>query len=97
MKLSGCFAELPDALKKRPAMDIFEAIFPWLAVVVAAFGPSRIMFGSDWPVCTAGVGDDAWKKWHEVVTLVCDYAGLSEEGQRSLWAGTARKAYNIDA
>lgn len=28
---------------------------PWLAVVVAAFGPERLMFGSDWPVSTIGV------------------------------------------
>ncbi|KAK3325654.1 hypothetical protein B0H66DRAFT_599805 [Apodospora peruviana] len=96
MKLSGSFSELPDRLKARPAEDIFAAIIPWLAVVIAAFGPSRIMFGSDWPVCTVGVGDDAWKKWVKVVDMVCDLAGLGEEDQRMLWAGTAREAYKLD-
>ncbi|KAK0635585.1 hypothetical protein B0T17DRAFT_484968 [Bombardia bombarda] len=97
MKLSGCFAELPDSLKVRSAEDIFSAILPWLAVLVAAFGPARIMFGSDWPVCTVGVGEEAWQKWHKVVSMMCDMAGLDEDAQRMLWAGTARKAYNIDA
>lgn len=96
MKLSGCFAELPDKLKERPAEDIVSAILPWLAVVVAAFGPSRIMFASDWPVCTVGVGSDAWKKWHRVVEMVCDLAGLSLEDQTMLWSGTAKKAYNLE-
>lgn len=96
MKLSGCFAELPEKLKKRPAEDIFAAILPWLAVVLAAFGPNRIMFASDWPVCTGGVGDDAWKKWHRVVEMVCDMAGLSREEQVSLWSGTAREAYKLE-
>ncbi|KAK4038010.1 hypothetical protein C8A01DRAFT_17841 [Parachaetomium inaequale] len=96
MKLSGCFSELPDKLKERSAEDIFAAILPWLAVVVAAFGPSRIMFGSDWPVCTMGVGEDAWKKWHKVVDMVCDLAGLSEEDQAMLWAGTAKEAYKLE-
>ncbi|KAK1754793.1 hypothetical protein QBC47DRAFT_453028 [Echria macrotheca] len=96
MKLSGCFAELPDSLKARPAEAIFSAILPWLAVVVAAFGPSRIMFAGDWPVCTIGVGDDAWKKWHKVVEMVCDLAGLSKEDQEMLWSGTAKKAYKLD-
>ena len=96
MKLSGCFSELPDKLKERPAEDIFAAILPWLAVVVAAFGPSRIMFGSDWPVCTVGVGDDAWKKWHKIVDMVCDLAGLSPEDQAMLWGGTAKEAYKLD-
>ncbi|KAH6631109.1 hypothetical protein B0J18DRAFT_423160 [Chaetomium sp. MPI-SDFR-AT-0129] len=97
IKLSGLFSELPDKLKERSAEDIFSAILPWLAVVVAAFGPGRIMFGSDWPVCTVGVGkEDAWKKWHRVVDMVCDLAGLSEEDQAMLWAGTAREAYKLD-
>lgn len=55
MKLSGAFSEMPPSLQRASANDIFEAISPWLAVVVAAFGPERIMFGSDWPVCTVGV------------------------------------------
>lgn len=97
MKLSGCFEELPDWLKARPAEDIFEAILPWLAIIVAAFGPSRIMFGSNWPVCNVGVGEDAWRKWHRVVEMVCDLAGLSEDDQKMLWGGTAKKAYNIEA
>jgi L-rhamnono-1,4-lactonase len=96
MKLSGCFSELPDKLKERSAEDIFAAILPWLAVVVAAFGPSRIMFGSDWPVCTVGVGNDAWKKWHRVVEMVCDLAGLSAEDQAMLWGGTAKEAYKLE-
>ncbi|KAL2175749.1 uncharacterized protein P884DRAFT_204984 [Thermothelomyces heterothallicus CBS 202.75] len=97
MKLSGCFSELPDKLKERSAEDIFAAIMPWLAVVVAAFGPSRIMFGSDWPVCTVGVGEDAWKKWHKVVDMVCDLAGLSERDQEMLWSGTAKQAYKLES
>ncbi|KAK4104240.1 amidohydrolase 2 [Parathielavia hyrcaniae] len=96
MKLSGCFAELPDKLKERSAEDIFSAILPWLAVVVAAFGPSRLMFGSDWPVCTVGVGEESWKKWHRIVDMVCDLAGLSEQDQAMLWGGTAKEAYKLE-
>lgn len=48
---------MSPALRQQPANDIFESIMGWLAVVVAAFGPARLMFGSDWPVCTVGVDD----------------------------------------
>lgn len=63
MKLSGAFSEMSDALRGQPANDIFESIMPWLAVVVAAFGADRLMFGSDWPVSTIGVdgGDEKSK------------------------------------
>ena len=55
VKLSGGLSEMGPALRRRSPEDIFEAISPWLSVLLAAFGPSRIMFGSDWPVCTVGV------------------------------------------
>ncbi|KAK0745282.1 hypothetical protein B0T21DRAFT_359378 [Apiosordaria backusii] len=96
MKLSGLFEEMPDSLKTRSAEEIFSAILPWLAVVIAAFGPERIMFGSNWPVCTVGVGEEAWAKWHKVVDMMCDMAGLSQENQTSIWSGTAKKAYNLE-
>ncbi|MFM7153327.1 MAG: amidohydrolase family protein, partial [Bacteroidota bacterium] len=28
-----------------------EDIYPYLEVVLSAFGPERLMYGSDWPVC----------------------------------------------
>ena len=40
---------------------------PYLDVVFDCFGTSRLMFGSDWPVCTLSA------HYHEVVGLVRDY------------------------
>lgn len=99
-------------LARSPPNDIFEAISPWLAVVVATFGPERIMFGSDWPVCTVGLDTDAsgegegvagkegeagaWNKWRLVVERMCDMYGFDEDQTRMIFAGTARKAYGIE-
>lgn len=94
MKLSGCFSEMPDSLKKASVDDIFLALQPYLVVILATFGPFRIMFGSDWPVCTVGV-DDAWKKWKLVVQRFCQLASLSQDEQIMIWSGTAIKAYGI--
>lgn len=106
MKLSGAFSEMSPALRQQSANDIFESISGWLAVVVAAFGPSRIMFGSDWPVCTVGVdtedgdGDGqkdegAWEKWRKVVDRLCWMSSMSDEDKKEVFAGTARRAYGI--
>ncbi|KAI1092593.1 amidohydrolase [Rostrohypoxylon terebratum] len=97
MKLSGGFPEMPDSLKQRSAEDIFDAISPWLSVVLAAFGASRIMFASDWPVCTIGVGDDAWQKWKKIIERLCWMASFEDEEKRMIWGGTALKAYGIEA
>jgi L-rhamnono-1,4-lactonase len=96
MKLSGAFSEMPEHLARRSANEIFEILYPWLAVVLAAFGPNRIMFASDWPVCTVGGGEDAWEKWRAVVERMCYMASLSEEEKAMIWGGTARRAYGID-
>lgn len=61
MKMSGAFSEMTVALRRRSPEDVFEAVHPWLGVVLATFGPSRIMFGSDWPVCTVGIDDEEEK------------------------------------
>ncbi|OIW31494.1 amidohydrolase 2 [Coniochaeta ligniaria NRRL 30616] len=96
MKLSGAFSEMPAHLTSRSANEIFEILYPWLAVVLAAFGPARIMFASDWPVCTVGGGEDAWDKWRQVVERMCYMASLSESDQEMIWSGTAKKAYGIE-
>ena len=64
---------------------------PYLDVVFAAFGSRRIMFGSDWPVCTlAGT-------YADVVEIVSDYVQqLSEEEQADVWGETARRFYGLE-
>lgn len=94
MKLSGCFSEIPDSLTTAPVDELFEALTPYLVVILAAFGPFRIMFGSDWPVCTIRV-DDAWKKWRDIVQRFCHLASLGQEDQIMIWSGTAIRAYGI--
>ncbi|KAG9229031.1 hypothetical protein BJ875DRAFT_388200 [Amylocarpus encephaloides] len=98
MKLSGCFSEMPDSVKNGSILEIFIALQPYLAVILGAFGSFRVMFGSDWPVCTVGVegADGAWKKWKAVVEKFCYLASLSDEDQIMIWSGTAIKAYAIE-
>ncbi|CAG8982343.1 hypothetical protein HYALB_00005345 [Hymenoscyphus albidus] len=95
MKLSGCFSELPESFKNAPVLDVFMALQPYLIVILATFGSFRVMFGSDWPVCTVGV-NDAWKRWKEVVEKFCYLASLSQEDQIMIWSGTAIKAYGLE-
>ena len=36
---------------------------PWLSTFLTCFGPSRLMWGSDWPVIETG---DAVSRWHTI-------------------------------
>ncbi|RMZ76018.1 hypothetical protein DV738_g5142, partial [Chaetothyriales sp. CBS 135597] len=99
MKLSGLFSELPpqDEANPRDVSSLVAQIAPWVSVVLAAFTPSRIMFGSDWPVCNVGGPGIAksWSHWHSVVATTLDTLGLTAEEKALIWSGTATKAYNI--
>ena len=94
MKLSGCFSEMPASLRAQPPSRVFEALFGWLGVVLATFGPGRIMFGSDWPVCTIDV-DDGWLRWRDIVEKMCWMASLDDDDWAMIFGGTAKKAYGL--
>ena len=56
--------------------------------VLSAFGPNRVMFGSDWPVCLVAIG---YPEWAAIVANAI--SGLSPSEQERIWSGTAQKAY----
>lgn len=98
MKLSGAFSELPDDVGTDPH-EISKYMEPWLKHVLECFGPRRIMFGSDWPVCNVRgpKGEDSWVAWKDVVhaALTSPVYGLSETDQRTIWRDTAYAAYGL--
>ena len=65
-----------------------EQFRPYLDVVFEAFGPSRLMYGSDWPVCLfAGSYEQAYR-------LVDDYTrGLTAAERAGLFGGNAAAFY----
>ena len=63
---------------------------PYFDVVLEAFGPSRMMFGSDWPVCLlAGSYDDIIGLAEELT------AGFSESENADFFAQTAVRSYQM--
>jgi L-fuconolactonase len=83
-KVSGLVTEA-DWVQWRP-----EDIRPYLDVVFEAFGPDRLMFGSDWPVCLLATS------YGRVVELIGEYAtGLSAAAHDALFGGTAQRFYGL--
>lgn len=99
MKLSGAFSELGDQEPAHPWSTeyIVERMTPWLDVIFRLFPPSRIMFGSDWPVCCVrGPGDAlSWESWKDVVSSVLEKYRLTDEEKDRVWYGTAVEAYGL--
>ena len=63
---------------------------PYLDVVFEAFGPDRIMFGSDWPVCLVAASYD------EVKSLVAQYVtDLPHEQRQKVFGLNAISFYGL--
>lgn len=67
-----------------------QQLRPYLDTAISAFGPERLMFGSDWPVCLTAVDYARW------VELAHEFTSdLSEDEQARIFGGTAIEAYNL--
>ena len=63
---------------------------PYAEVALDAFGPARMMFGSDWPVCTLAAS------YPDVLAAARDLtAGLSSAEREAVFAGTATSVYGL--
>lgn len=67
-----------------------EELMPYMNVVLEAFGPKRIMYGSDWPVClVAG-------SYPQVIKVAKHFSHqLSKEEQDNFFYRNAQRMYNI--
>lgn len=63
---------------------------PYFEVVLEAFGPARVMFGSDWPVCLVAT---SYLGWYAAVLDVL--APLTPGERAAILGGTAVAAYQL--
>jgi L-fuconolactonase len=85
-KVSGLVTEA-DWLHWKP-----EDIIPYLDVVFEAFGPERLMFGSDWPVCLLAAG------YRQVKQLIETYVEAhAAQHKEDIFGGNAIRFYGLKA
>lgn len=83
-KLSGMVTEA-EVKTWTPAQ-----LQPYFDVVLSAFGPSRLLFGSDWPVCLAGISYSGWKQ-----TVDAALAALSVAERTAVFGDNAVRIYRL--
>jgi L-fuconolactonase len=83
-KFSGVVTEVPG-WQWTP-----ESLRPYFDVVLEAFGPRRLMFGSDWPVCLVASGYLRWHRFVEECT-----AKLTPAERAAILGGNAAAFYKL--
>ena len=83
-KISGMVTEADWKTWKK------EDLYPYIDVVVEAFGTDRLMFGSDWPVCLVVASYD------ETYEIVKDYFSSFTNGeQQKIFGSNANEFYYL--
>lgn len=83
-KLSGLVTEAD------PQSWTLSQLTPYLDTALEAFGPLRLMAGSDWPVCLAGVAYDRWFR-----ILHDFFSGHTDHEQAAIFGETATNVYSL--
>ena len=83
-KLSGLMAYC------APGTSSYETIEPYVDHVLKCFGPSRIVWGSDWPVVNLGKG---LPEWITVTRKILEK--LSADEANAIANGTAQTVYKV--
>ena len=84
-KLSGVLTEVRDAVWDT------GLIRPYFETVWQAFGPDRLMFGSDWPVCLLRSSHAEWTGLAAELTR-----DLGADERAAFWGGNAARVYGFD-
>ena len=85
VKISGMVTEVRDEeIDPATLKHYFEE-------TLEMFGPERVCFGTDWPVCLLRI--DSYQEWAE--TMRGYVAELSEDERTAILSGTCSKAYRL--
>jgi L-fuconolactonase len=83
VKLSGLVSEA------GPEWDIAQ-LRPYAEHVLEKFGPDRVMFGSDWPVCRLASEYETW--FHTAEALTSQYR---DDEREAIFGGNAQRFYGF--
>lgn len=83
-KLSGLVTEAGDGFSEA-------TLRPYAELVLDAFGPERLIWGSDWPVCTLAAPYERWCRLTEALLAGCP---PSDRGR--ILGGNAAGIYALD-
>ncbi len=84
VKLSGISAYA------APGTATLESLRPWIQHVIDTFTPTRMVWGSDWPVANLGLGMDGWLRVTEAVL-----SELSADEQDLIGWQNAERIYGV--
>lgn len=89
---TGAFCKFSGLVTETDGNWTLDDLRPYAGHVLSAFGPSRVMWGSDWPVCQLRA---SYGEWREAAEALTDH--LSADEKARIFGGTAIEFYRLKA
>ncbi len=83
-KLSGLLTEA------GPSRSSDDDLLPWAEHALHCFGATRMIYGSDWPVCTLAGGIARWRSFVDRFT-----ASWAPADREAFYCGNAQRIYGV--
>ncbi|WP_171125526.1 MULTISPECIES: amidohydrolase [unclassified Ruegeria] len=89
-KETAAWCKLSGLVTEAAADWSVEDLRPYVDHLLNTFGPSRLIWGSDWPVCTLA---SSYERWLETTDVLLNQ--LSDSEREAILGGNAARAYNL--
>ncbi|MDE0695436.1 MAG: amidohydrolase family protein, partial [Boseongicola sp.] len=89
---TSAFCKLSGLVTEAHADWTVDDLRPYVEHLLDTFGPDRLVWGSDWPVCTLA---SSYGRWVEVAGELL--SGLAEDETSAILGGNAARAYRMRA
>ncbi len=87
---TSAWCKLSGLVTEAAANWTIEDLRPYVDHLLNTFGPSRLIWGSDWPVCTLA---SSYERWLETTDVLL--SPLSSADRQAIMGGNAARAYNL--
>jgi len=91
-KRSHVVCKISGVIASAPKEGQLESLVPIVNHCLDTFGPDRVVFGGDWPVCLQG---SSYRGWVEALRTIV--SGRSLADRRKLWHDNAARYYGLTA
>lgn len=89
---TSTYCKLSGLVTEARADWTVDDLRPYVEHLLDTFGPDRLVWGSDWPVCTLA---SSYGRWVEVTGELL--SGLAEDETSAILGGNAARAYRMRA
>lgn len=87
---TSAFCKISGLVTEASANWTVADLQPYVDHLLDCFGPDRLIWSSDWPVCTLAASYNDWMKATDQL-----FGGLHSDQIAAIRGGTAQRAYNL--